>query len=178
MPPGACYCGRMRRKAKICLILLPALVVSGCAASDNRYPSLEIREAERSGGTMQTPAQVIEPAPLNEAATADISQIRTRATSAHEAFMAAVPAARRTALRGANAAVATKAWGDAQVALADLESLRSTTAIALDDLDLIFVNEKTGFEQLQDVENAQQAVLPMVAEEDRILNELRRQLGR
>ena len=166
----------MPSKAAFSLCILSAAILGGCASADGKYPSLAIRDAERVSGSFTVPDA---PKPdLLSAETLDrVEQLRAEAVSAHQAFSDAVPAARAAVSRGRGAAVASKAWTDAEIALADLDSQRCRTAIVIADLDLLFVDTTLAFEQRARVAEARDAVLPLIREEDRILAELRNARG-
>lgn len=165
----------MRRS--IVLAALPLL--AACATpSGDRYPSLAIRDVERAQGRF-------EPAP---AAALDVPEIRDESSGplaarlaalaeagerAHRAFLASTAAATRLANAAAGAPVGSPAWASAQVALADLDSARSTTAITLGDLDALMVGTAIQGEDVAAIEVIRQQVLAKVGEEDETLARLR-----
>lgn len=165
----------MQRTNALSPILISCLLLAGCASSSKTYPSLAIRDAERVSGTftVANPAVRTEAAPLSEDVAKRLKQIEARARSNHQAFVAATPGARRAVELGADAAAASNSWGDAQVALSDLDSLRSVTAVALGDLDLLFVDTTLAFEQRDSVAAARDAVIELIRAEDMTLRELR-----
>ncbi len=162
------------------LLLAPIglLALSACTAASGDYPSLAIRDAERPRGTIETPDGG-EPAtpPPPKVVSADILQriaaLRADANSAHQQFLRSAPAARRAVSAGAGAARASDAWAGAQVALADLETQRSKTAIPLADLDALYASQATAFDPVAEIAEARDAVVALVAEEDRVLASLR-----
>lgn len=163
------------------LILVAGIPLAGCASSSADYPSLAIRDAERASGSLDapsvdTPAPV--PAPLAASVVEQIARLEAEARSAHGAFLDASPAARQSAQRAGGAAITSNAWADAQVSLGNLDSIRSRTAIALGDLDLLFVDATLGFEQREAIGVARAKVVELVREEDRILSELRGMIAR
>jgi hypothetical protein len=171
----------MIRKTRIILLgtgILP-FALAGCATADGDYPSLAIRDAERSANEV-VPAPQLDPAPPPPVASAALLErvetLRQQAGTAHDRFLSAVPAARRTVSAGAGASRASDAWAGAQVALADLESLRSVTAVPLADLDELLTSQATAFEPAAEVAAARADVIRMVAEEDEILAGLRSRL--
>ncbi len=155
-------------------ILAIALALSACA-SNGDFPSLAIRDAERAEGqfTVDRPAPA---PPLPEPLSADMSerlvQIVERARGAHADFTAALPAARRRIAAGRGAAVGTDARGDALVALADLESIRTRTAIPLADIDTLYTDEAVRGELREAVVDARGTVVDLIAQEDAALAEL------
>ena len=164
----------MRRP--LILVTIPAL--AACATSDDRYPSLAIRDVERAQGQFEPvsapPLAVPEvsiPAggPLSERLTA----LGASAATSHRAFLAAVPAATRRAEAGAGTAIGSESWAAAQVALADLDSARSATAIALADLDTLMVSNAVQAQDVSAIEVVRQQVIAQIAEEDEVLARLR-----
>ncbi|MDN3645825.1 hypothetical protein QWY75_06370 [Pontixanthobacter aestiaquae] len=158
------------------LVVVSGLILGGCASSSKTYPSLAIRDAERVSGTFSVP-ETIEPAPLSTQVIGQLGQIRADAAAAHQAFVAAAPGARGTVSAGTRAEVTSNAWAAAQIAMADLDSLRSVTAVALADLDLLFVDATLAFEQRQKVAEARDEVIAYLREEDATLADLRARAG-
>ena len=118
-------------------LLLP-IALTACASAGDDYPSLALRPEERPGGI----APVAIAPPLVAPSPTDLARVRTvadAARAAHGGFVDALPRARAAVRRAAGSAVGSKAWADAKVALADLESHRSETAIHLGDLDAALV---------------------------------------
>ena len=155
---------------------MASLVLSGCASSNERYPSLATRDVERVQGTFEPVAPTVltpEPAPSGQADR--LASLTAMADSAHGRFLAAVPGA-RAAVNAVDAAVPdSNRWAAAQVALADLESLRSQAAIALGDLDLLYAQASTGFVEREAIADARRSVISNIQTEDAILAELRAQ---
>lgn len=159
-----------------CLALLAPLLLGACATNGKTYPSLAIRDAERIEGTMDAPpgeSVLPPPAPLGGDAINRIAELEQTAKSAHAAFQRATPSARNAANNARGASVASDAWANAQVALSDLDSIRSRTAVALADLDLIFVDTTLAYQQRAEVDSARARVLELVREQDRTLAQLR-----
>ena len=160
-------------------VALPALSLASCATPDSdRYPSLGIRDVERAQGQFEpVPAEplAVPPVeiPLDGPLDDRLAALREAATASHRAFTAAAPAATRAANAAAGSATGSTAWAAAQVALADLDSARSMTAIALGDLDTLMVSRAVQGEDLRAVEAVRQEVLEVLGEEDRTLAELR-----
>ncbi len=164
-----------RGTARVSLTLVLAALVAGCA-SDGRYPSLALRDAERAEGSFEpvtTDIQAPRPAPLATAAENRLGGLVATARESHAAFRAAVPSARRAVAAGANGGVTSDAWAAAQVALADLDSKRSATSVPLGDLDILYVDSTLAFQEIEQVAQARDIVIALVAEEDRILQDLR-----
>ena len=161
--------------------LLPLIALSVLAActtpGDGDYPSLAQRPAERIEGTFE--ADTAEPAPpppvLPSAdLAARLAQLRRDAEAAHAEFRANIPAAERLARVGGP--TGSDSWAAAQVALADLDSIRSRVAIALADLDTLWVDATLEAGPREAVGTTRDAVEGLVAEEDAVLARLRGRL--
>lgn len=153
-----------------------AAPLAACAAGSADYPSLAIREAERVSGTFD-PATAAEPAPPPAQPSADLlqrlSQLRAAAASAHRSFLESVPGARRQVQAARGSGVESNLWAAAQVAVANLDSARSQTAVPLGDLDLMFADAALAFELREPIVDARGEVAEMIAQQDAILAELR-----
>ena len=158
-----------------------AMSLAACAASDDRYPSLDIRPAERVTGTFEPVDADPTPAPA-PTASADLigrlAALRSQATEAHADFRSAAPRARGLAAAASGSATGSDAWADAQVALADLDSARSNAAIALGDLDILYVDATVDAQARSEILAAREEVIALIRDEDAILAELRSQVGR
>ncbi len=163
-------------------LLAAALTLSGCSTSGS-YPSLERRAAERSYDLeAAAPApSAQELGPVDPALATRLASLRQQALSAHESFQAQVNSASRTVNAAQGAAVASDAWSVAQVALAQLESKRSSAMIALADLDeLLLAAQKADAEEpspdLPAVTTVRDEVTSWIASQDATLAQLRGKL--
>ena len=154
------------------IALPPALAVSAMLAScagapEGAYPSLAIRDIERVSGTLAAPEPL--PAPEPPATLLRLDDLTDQASAAHARFLEAAPAAGR--LTQEAGAVGTEGWARGQVALADLQAIRSQAMIALADLDRLYVDAVTasGGGAVQPIATARDSVGAMVAEEDRVI---------
>ncbi len=124
-------------------IALP-LTLAACASADGDYPSLAILPAERATDiAMPVQPPPVPPPPHLAAETGQrIAQAVEQARKAHASFVAGTASAARlvSAARGARAPA--DSWIEAQVALADLQSLRSQAVIAQADIELMFAQER------------------------------------
>ncbi|MEL7718790.1 hypothetical protein AAG604_10945 [Citromicrobium bathyomarinum] len=179
----------------IAIATLPAMgALAACATTpDSAYPSLGVREAEYESGEFPRPTgdcapdgpapvtgqfeptgPVAPPPPPPPVLSADLAervvQLEEQARAAHADFEKAVPAT-RAAVRGSGS-VGSKAWGRAQVAYANLESIRARTAIPFADLDSMLAIRSVNGEPVEAVAKAHAEVARLIAEEDAILNEL------
>ena len=155
----------------VVMLSLAAIGLGGCAAASDKYPSLAVRDAERVKGSFEVPPAP-EPSPLPAATLTNVESMVERARVSHIRFVAAVPAAWR-AVGSASGNIESDSWASAQVALADLDSMRSDTAIALGDLDLAFTDATLSFTQRAAIGEARSKVVELVSEEDRLLADLR-----
>ena len=158
--------------------VLLAVLLGACATPSGQYPSLALRDAERVEGTFEPDtAQATAPAPAPPSAglLARLSQLRQAAASAHAEFVSAIPAAER--LASAAGSVGSDSWASAQVALAELDSARSEAAVALGDLDVLYIDAALAADQREAIGAARAEVVGLVSEEDATLARLRAQVG-
>lgn len=174
------------------LALGPAL--SACAtAPDAEYPSLALREAEyetgqyarptgeclvedggpRTEGQFEPPAPPPPPPPPRTLSTdlvQRIAQLEEEARAAHADFERALPTARST-IRGAGG-VGTKSWGRAEVAYANLRSIRARTAVPLAELDTLVATRSIAGDPVAPIVAARDAVAQLIEAEDAALRDL------
>ena len=155
------------------------MLLSGCAASSGDYPSLAYRDAERMAGSIPAPAASGTPPPVATPTVGqdEIAQLLASARASHEGFVAALEPAARQIAAGRGADRDSTAYALAQIALADLESTRSTAAIALGDLDLLYADTTLAYTAREEVSAAREAVVALISAEDRTLAELRGAMG-
>jgi hypothetical protein len=157
--------------------LAPALFLCACASTGD-YPSLAQRPVERAQGMFapDTP----EPAPAPPATpsadlVARLADLQRDAASLHAQFVQAAPAATR--LAAAAGGTGSDSWASAQVALADLDSLRSRVAVSLADLDALWVDSTVESGPRDAIGAARDSVQALVAQEDDVLARLRSRVG-
>ncbi len=181
LQPLVCSARRAKDGAMIqrptypCLLVL-ATILSGCASAGDKYPSLAIRDAERVTGTFETDtaiAPVAVPVPASADLVQRLARLRADATKAHDDFMQAAPRATSLVNAARGAAVASDSWASAQVALADLDSMRSLAAVPLGDLDLLHSDAAVSFESSGAITDTRAEVIALVSELDAVLNQLR-----
>lgn len=180
---------------RLALAATVSLALSACAsAPDRAYPSLALRDAERATGQYPQPAGDClvdseadapvrgafdpvspEPAPppapsLSRDLVERVAQLEAQARAADTDFEAALPAARAAArsLGG----VGSKSWGRAQVAYANLRSIRARTAIPLADLDTLVATRSVAGEPVEPIVAARDNVARLVEQQDAALAEL------
>ena len=160
----------------IALAALPCL--AACVTASDKYPSLAIRDVERAQGRFEpapaTQFDVPEVAvPVTGSLADRLAALGSQSADAHQAFLASVPRAERAAASAAGNAIGSTAWATAQVALSDLDSARSETAIALADVDTLMVSRAVQAEDISAIEVVRQQIIAQVTEEDETLARLR-----
>lgn len=168
---------------RLVVIALP-MALSACASAGGDYPSLAIRSAERVSGSGQpvTPEPVALPAPPLDTATGQrIDLAVARARKAHASFRSAIGGASGTIAAARGSQAPADAWTAAQIALADLQSLRSDGVIAQADLDQIYAEERMAdparlTPTAQALLGARETVDAWVEEQDRAIARLASQL--
>ena len=143
----SCYGPRMiDRPAAPLLAAVLALLCTGCANGESsRYPSLAIRDVERVKGSAQPVTPDPGPAPPL-APSADLAgrlaQLDQQAQTANLAFLGAVSRTEAMVEAAAGSAVASENWSVATAALSQLDALRNPAALALADLDRLYVDSE------------------------------------
>lgn len=156
-----------------------SLALAACATpSGDRFPSLAIRDVERAQGQFEpVPAAPLVVPPLTMPASGPLPErlaaLGAAASASHLNFLASAPRAERLAQAAAGAAMGSEAWAAAQVALADLDSARSATAITLGNLDALMVAGAVQGEDVTTIEAVRQQVIAQVEAEDETLARLR-----
>lgn len=136
-----------RAKARLLpvLPLIGALLATAACSTANTYPSLAQREVERVGGSA-APAggEAGPPAPVQPPASADLvtrlDGLVAMAREAERQFQSNRPAAERAVASAGERA--SDSWSAASVALARLESSRSSAMTALADLDTLYADAR------------------------------------
>lgn len=154
------------------------LALAACAGSGDHYPSLAVRPAERVGGTFAVTNPVPDPTPLDQPALSRIDTWLASARAIHARFVDRAASARPQVAAGRGSNPDDNRWALAQVALADLESIRSENAVMLGDIDLLFVDATLSNTERDQVAHARDAILALIQQEDRVLAELGSGAGR
>lgn len=160
----------------LALTMLPGL--AACATAGDQYPSLAIRDVERAQGQFEpAPVPPLDVPRVVASGAGPVAgrlvALGTAATASHQAFLASARSATRLANAAAGAAIGSRAWASAQIALADLDSTRSAAAITLADLDTLMISAAVQAEDASAIEVVRQQVLAQVGEEDETLARLR-----
>ena len=164
------------RQLKPLASVCSALLLVGCVGSGEKYPSLAVRDAERVTGTFDPVSEPDEQPVTDPALLAGIPAIEARAQTAFDAFLAAVPGAEAAVLAAQGRPQASNQWATAQVALSELDSHRSQTAIALADVDLIYAEASSELALAPQIAEIRARIATQIASEDQILTELRRMI--
>ncbi len=161
-------------KSRISLAIgLSAISLLAACATPEGYPDLGLREAERVTGTLSVPeTPPFTPAPAAPATLAQLDELVESARSAHADFLSAAGEARGPVNAARGAAIGSEEWSVAQVAVADLESLRSQAMIALADIDRIYLSAATQGGEIARIESARAEVAGLVDEENRLVEAL------
>ncbi|SCW88786.1 hypothetical protein SAMN02927924_03696 [Sphingobium faniae] len=114
-----------------------ALFLSGCAGTQQGYPSLAKRAIE--GAPMAEVAPPPAPATPDAALKAQVEKLSVQAQAGRTAFDQAYPAADRATQAARGAAVSSDAWVAAQVTISTLETARNDSVSALASLDTLYV---------------------------------------
>ena len=157
--------------------LAAPLLLAACATPGD-YPSLAQREVERATGTLAPDAAEPDPAPPTPPSAElvqRLTELQRDAQAAHSEFTRTAPAAERLATAAARAP--SDSWAAAQVALADLDSLRSRAAVALAELDILWADATVAGGPREAIAPVRERVEGMIAAEDAVLARLRARVG-
>lgn len=158
-------------------LTLFAGLLGGCAANLGDYPSLARRDTERLHGTIPVvPAETpVTPAPVAPSAelAARLERLIGQAEAAQSRFAAHEPRARALAQAAAGSSLGSDRWSVAAIAFAELESARSDAMIALAELDLLYAGATVEGGAVAAVLSARDRVTRLVADQDRVLADLR-----
>jgi hypothetical protein len=166
----------MTRFAPAAAAALATLLLAGCAADYDNYPSLARRPAERVTGSAEpAPPTTASPPVVVPSAdfTARLAQLSDQAQAAHREFTGRQGRAEQLVSAASGASVGSENWAQASVALADLESSRSQAMVALADLDEIYAAERIGGGNGATIATTRDRVIGWIGEEDEVLARLR-----
>ncbi len=166
----------MRALANISVLFAVIAVVSGCAGSDARYPSLALRPFET--GALPVTVAPATPAPIRPMTSpAALSALRDKVAASHAAFLQREADIARIARAAAGQSVESNARSNALVAMADLTSQRGTTSAVLADLDLLAAEAATTLSPDPALVAAQAEIAALVAREDAAIAQLWETMG-
>ena len=153
-------------------VLAPIAALAACASAQSRYPSLDIRPAERVTGTLRPIPTEPVLTPLPQPALDRVSQLAADARANHQAFLNQVAGDRSVITGGRGAVIGSEAWARAEAALADVRAARSKTMVPLADLDRLYVDAATQGEATVRIAAARDEVEGLLTSEDRTVAEL------
>lgn len=152
-------------------------LLAACATPQG-YPSLSIARHGRVSGTMQPVRSApFTPTPPSHATLAQVDDLITQARKANAAFLAATPAARSAAIAAEGAEVGSDSWSSAQVAIANLETMRANAMIALADLDKLYVDAAINGGTIKRLGDARAEIAALVASENATVAALLQHVG-
>jgi len=131
-------------KISILSALVIPLLLTGCGSQDG-FPSLARRDAERISGSAEPVTPSVQPMPETKPSPeleTRLAQLVGDAKAAHENFLAQRDEVERIISANSGAVPASDGWSNAQVALASLEAARSEGPIALAELDRLYAEER------------------------------------
>lgn len=158
-----------------------ALFLSGCAGTQQGYPSLAKRGVEDAPVAEIAPPPA--PAPAEAALKARIDQLSGQAQAGKAAFDKAYAVADRATGAARRAAVSSDAWVAAQVSISALESARNDSVSALASLDTLYVERANAMAEGEkqggsaEIDAARSAVLAIVDSQNDRLDALKGRLA-
>lgn len=171
--------GMTMRRAIFPAILCAMVPLAGCAADQENYPSLAIRDQERVSGVFDpVEADPFVPTPQSGEVLNNLASLRADAAAAHSRVLAAAERARVPVAAARGAEIGGDAWSAAAIALADVEAGRSETMLALAQIDLIHTAARIEGGELDGIVSALSEVEAMLIEEDRLIAALNQTIGR
>lgn len=162
----------MLQARNACLLAALTLVLGACTKDQTSFASLARRPAERISVDQPAPPAPPPLAAPDPALLTRLDAMAQAARSADERFRAAEAKTRALVKAAAGAEIASESWAVATVALADLEASRSQTVIVLADIDALYARAVVDGADSQAIAGARQAVLFLVAREDKVMAEL------
>lgn len=166
------------------LLLIASIPLSACVTK-GEYPSLARRDAERITGIAQPSGQSIAPAPVpppDAQISAQLSQLVEQARVANGQFAEQRARSERLVAQGAGSAPSSESWAVASIALAELESARNDTMVAMTSIDeihaadaLAHYNTPSGDAPV--IAAAQAQVAGWIDQQNVVLDALGRKLG-
>ena len=166
----------MQRFASL-LLPLP-LLLGACASASADYPSLAVRDVERVQGSFAaSPRQSLDVPPVETDLSAPLdvalAQLVASTEAAHSEFLAIVPRAERLVAGARGSAIGSPSWAEAEVALSELEAVRSRAAVPLGDVDTLYTAARVAADDIAEIEAARARILAMLSAEDETLARLR-----
>ena len=115
-------------------------------------------------------AQPYVPTPPNADTLGRIAQLRADASASHARLLEIAERARVPVAAARGAALDSDEWAIASLALAEIESKRSETLLAMAELDLIYVRTQQVAGEAGEIAAAVNEVSLLLLEEDRLID--------
>lgn len=159
------------------LLICSACALSACASDAASYPSLARRPAERVTGSAPVVVPSPEaPPPASAATLGKLDSLLAEARAADRTFRDKQAAARSLIGAAAGSAMGSEAWSVASVALSELESARSQTALPMAELDALYVRAVVDGQSAGEIAAARNTVQGLLSEESTVIDALKAQL--
>ena len=162
---------------RLCVSLIPVLLLGACASKPGEYPSLARRPIERVSGTLAPPPPPPALAAVDPAVARQLDSLLDRVRAADAKFHSREARVRQVVGAANGAAKASEAWSLAMIALADLDAARSEAMVALADIDAIYAASRIEGEPASEAKAARDAGSALVAAQDKVIAELQAQLA-
>jgi hypothetical protein len=121
---------------RIAAPLLPALILSACAAPQGEFPSLLRRPYETNAPvSVPLPASTAVAAVLPAALLAKAEALFARHNAAHDAYRALLPQTGDAARTGSGSTEGSEAWVNAHLQVSRLDKARADSKAALAEMD-------------------------------------------
>ncbi|WP_088311536.1 hypothetical protein [Novosphingobium sp. B 225] len=159
------------------LLICSACTLSACASDAASYPSLARRPVERVTGSapVVTPSPEA-PAPASSATLGKLDSLLGEARAADRKFRDKQAAARGLVSAAAGSAMGSEAWSVATIALSELESARSQTALPMAELDALYVSAVVDGQSAGEIAAARNTVQGLLSDESAAIDALKAQL--
>ncbi len=158
-----------------------ALFLSGCAETQQGYPSLAKRAIESAPMAEVAPPSV--PATADPALKAQIDKLSAQAQAGSAAFDKAYVTADKAVTAARGAPVSSDGWVAAQVTISALESARNDSVSALASLDTLYVQRTNAVAEgkerggIEEIDAARAAALAIVDSQNDRLDTLKGRLA-
>ncbi|MCK0128800.1 hypothetical protein [Erythrobacter sp. F6033] len=155
-----------RPYASLLIAATSAILLSACVGSSDKYPSLVIRDFERAQGQF-TPVAGEPEAPIRPVASSeDLDALVARAVDAYRRFEQVEMGTIILVAMAQNDSIESNRRQEALVAFANLQAIRSETAVVLADLDRLTAEAVTTFAPQEEIAAARAKVETLIAGQD------------
>ena len=157
--------------------VLLCCALPGCAGDSERFPSLAVRDAERSSPNEDS-RQAEEPASTDPAIISNITEIVAQASDKRAAFLTREAEVQILVQAAQDSLPGDAPFDRALAAIAQLRILRGETALSLAQLDQLERESATTFAPVGEIESAQMQVQQWLSAQDAALVAIGRSLVR